>query len=335
MKSERLDEILGKFPREKILVLGDFFLDQYLMLDRDLSERSVETGLECYQVTEIRNSPGVAGTVTNNLCALDVPSIALGVIGCDGRGFDLKKAFSLQHVQTDFLIESEELMTPTYTKPMLSGSHELVHELERIDFKNRRPLSTDIQERLCKALDVLFPQVSGMIILDQLEGTEAGVFPTRVRATLSELALNFPDIPILADSRFRSGLFENTILKCNESEALRTTGTDSLEEAAEKLFLHNPRGAFISMGADGMLVCKDGKSTRVPGVRVEGPIDIVGAGDSAAAGIMAALCAGASFEEAAEIGNRVASITIQQIGTTGTASRKQVRDLLIHTQKKR
>jgi sugar/nucleoside kinase (ribokinase family) len=46
------------------------------------------------------------------------------------------------------------------------------------------------------------------------------------------------------------------------------------------------------------------------------------------AGIMAALCAGASPGEAALVGNLVASITVQQIGTTGTATRGQVLERL-------
>ena len=53
--------------------------------------------------------------------------------------------------------------------------------------------------------------------------------------------------------------------------------------------------------------------------------DIVGAGDSCSAGITCAMVSGATHEQAAAFGNLVASITIQQIGTTGTASPEQVR----------
>jgi sugar/nucleoside kinase (ribokinase family) len=53
-------------------------------------------------------------------------------------------------------------------------------------------------------------------------------------------------------------------------------------------------------------------------------VDIVGAGDSATSGIVASLIAGADPLEAACVGNLVASITVQQIGTTGTATPEQV-----------
>jgi sugar/nucleoside kinase (ribokinase family) len=46
----------------------------------------------------------------------------------------------------------------------------------------------------------------------------------------------------------------------------------------------------------------------------------VGAGDSTSAGIVCARAAGATLEQAAAFGCLVASITVQQIGTTGTAT---------------
>jgi sugar/nucleoside kinase (ribokinase family) len=74
-----------------------------------------------------------------------------------------------------------------------------------------------------------------------------------------------------------------------------------------------------------MLVVDGENVTHVPGVPVSGPTDPVGAGDSATAGIVASLCAGASLVEAATVGNLVASRTVQQLGTTGTTTRDAVR----------
>ncbi len=68
----------------------------------------------------------------------------------------------------------------------------------------------------------------------------------------------------------------------------------------------------------------DTELTIVPGVRLEGPTDPTGAGDSAAAGAVLALAAGANLPEAALVGNLVASITVQQLATTGTARPEQL-----------
>lgn len=324
MNTERIQEILGRFPSIKILVLGDFFLDQYLMLNRDITEKSLETQLDSYQVTEIRNSPGAAGTVANNLRALDANVVALGAIGRDGRGFDLMRALKERNVDTQFMVESDLIMTPTYTKPMIFGKDEPAHELERLDVKNRSHLPEAVESAIINNLESVNSSMDGIIIVDQVQEENCGVLTDRVRGKVSEIGTRYPEKPILVDSRLRTRKFRNVILKCNLSEALHTTQSSTLYEAAKILFRQNPRGAFITLGSDGIYVYQDGKGTRVPGIRVGGPIDICGAGDSAASGILSALCAGATYEEAAEIGNIVASITIRQIGTTGTASRQEV-----------
>ena len=79
----------------------------------------------------------------------------------------------------------------------------------------------------------------------------------------------------------------------------------------------------VTRGAAGMLV-SDPEWTKVPGIPVVGEIDPTGAGDSVSAGAVLALCAGAQLPEAALVGNLVASITVQQIGTTGVARPEQL-----------
>ncbi len=87
MTFEDLQVLLNKFADLSILVVGDYFLDRYLIIDPELAEVSLETGLEARQITEIRNSPGAAGTVTSNLRALGVGRVrALGVMGADAEG---------------------------------------------------------------------------------------------------------------------------------------------------------------------------------------------------------------------------------------------------------
>ena len=82
---------------------------------------------------------------------------------------------------------------------------------------------------------------------------------------------------------------------------------------------------YCTMSERGMLVVDAaGQATLAPGYPVSGPIDPVGAGDSATAGIVSALLAGADRVEAAAVGNLTASITVQQLGTTGTASPAQL-----------
>jgi len=314
-------------------VVGDFFLDKYLHIDPRLSETSLETGLEAFQVVAIRHSPGAAGTVMSNLSALQVGHLfALGVIGQDGQGYELKEGLHARRINTDYLLETADRFTPTYTKPMRIDPGGRLVEMNRIDIKNRTPTPPEIEERIISSLRACIPGVQGVIIADQVQEENCGVITQQVRSEIARLAEAYPSIVFLADSRVRIGRFRNVMIKPNQSEAVRAIFPEYdgpltrplVEECGLKLFQQNRRPVFVTLGADGMLVFDETGQTHVPGVRVAGEIDIVGAGDSATAGIVTSLCAGASHTEAALVGNLVASITIQQIGTTGTASPEQV-----------
>ena len=327
MTIEDLQLLLARFADINVIVVGDFFLDRYLDIDPRVAEVSVETGLEARQVVGIRNQPGAAGTVTSNLCALGVGCVrALGVIGDDGQGYDLKAGLQATGVNTTALIETPNRFTPTYTKPM---NLQTGAEMERLDIKNRKPLSADLEDRMIEALNRLVPDVHGVIALDQVQEHNCGVLTQRVTNALARLARAFPDKVFFADSRTRIMDFKHVILKPNRDEARRALALDwegDLQSCARAFSVQTGRPAFVTLGADGILVANGDVLMHVPGIAVPPPIDIVGAGDSVSASVVSALCAGASLTEAALLGVLVSSITIQQIGTTGTASPNQVLD---------
>jgi len=115
----RLEELFEQFRKLKVLVVGDFFLDKYLHLDRRLSETSLETGLEAYQAVAVRPLPGAAGTVAKDIAALGAKALTLSVIGDDGEGYELVRALEGFGVGTSPLIRTPERHTPTYMKPLM------------------------------------------------------------------------------------------------------------------------------------------------------------------------------------------------------------------------
>ena len=226
MNTDRLTTLLSRFPALTVLVVGDFFLDKYLIIEHALGEISLETGLEAHQVVGVRCQPGAAGTVTNNLRAMGVNVLAAGIVGDDGEGFELLRALDMTGVNVDALVIRSDRFTPTYTKPMLREPDGSAHELNRLDIKNRTPLAADAEDQLIAHLRGLLPRVHGVIIADQVQETDCGVITERVRDELSALALAYPTVAFLADSRVRVGLFEDIILKPNAREAASAVQPD-------------------------------------------------------------------------------------------------------------
>jgi rfaE bifunctional protein kinase chain/domain len=332
----RLEDLLARIPQLTIGVIGDLFLDRYLEIDASLTEPSLETGLDAYQVVRIRSQPGAAGTVINNLAALGVREIAvIALIGDDGEGYELRQALGrLSSVNPDHLSSWPCRRTPTYTKPMLAEPDKVPRELNRLDIKNHTPTPPDAENRVLEALTSVWPRVDALLALDQVHEANTGVITERVRGQLAAQGRNQPGKVILADSRQRIGLFEAMWLKPNQTECVRAVpgvaeGPEQVRHCAIELARRSRRPVFCTRGAGGILIV-DSRSAcervvQVPAYPVSGAIDIVGAGDSTSAAIACALAGGASVLEAAAFGNLVASITIQQIGTTGIASPDQVR----------
>jgi bifunctional ADP-heptose synthase (sugar kinase/adenylyltransferase) len=338
LTTETLETILEQIPRLKIGVIGDLFLDRYLDLDAALTEPSLETGLDAYQVMNVRSSPGAAGTIINNLAALGVGQIyPIAVLGDDGESYELQQALGrLPGVARLGLMYSQDRRTPTYVKPLLHEKGKAPRELNRFDIKNRQPMHHMIDAQISSKLVDIWPRIDALVVLDQVSEADCGVITTRTRDTLALMVARGPDKFVLADSRDRIGLFRGVSLKPNRQEALRAAGFDTehsadvLEHAAAQLARRAGRCVFCTDGARGILIASPqgdenrGRS-RIPAYPVSSPIDIVGAGDSTSAAIVCAMAAGAGAEAAAAFGNLVASITIQQLGTTGIATPEQVR----------
>jgi len=301
----RLAEILARMGDLRILVVGDLFLDRYLEIDRSLAEISLETGLEAHQVTAVRASPGAGGNVVANLRALGVQAGVVSIIGDDGEGYVLRHCLADLDVDTAGLVVAPARFTPTYTKPMMHEPDGRVHELSRLDICNRTPTPQALQELAISALLDLAPGAHGILVADQVSAPEVGVITDAMREALQKSA---------------------------PSEALRALGQEapkkiSLEEAGAAgmaLARRADQTVFVTVGERGILACHKDRARYVPAVPVRGEIDVVGAGDTTIAAILASLCAGASAEEAAQIGNLAASVTIRCIGTTGTASPEEI-----------
>jgi sugar/nucleoside kinase (ribokinase family) len=306
------------------------FLDRYLELRLE-GEISIETGLEAHQVVGVRNWPGALGTVMNNLAALGVGLLVPAtVIGDDGHGYDLLREVRRLPVDTQNIVCAPDRLTPTYTKPMQPVGGD-VRELNRLDVRTRAPMSAAVQEMLCQRLEVVWQSSDGLIVLDQVNELNCGVVNDFVRDFLKGLSERNPNKLLYVDSRQRLGEFSFGTLKGNRAELAAAAGVDAaadletIQRVAGDLGGKTGRPVFCTLGENGTLVADRRECAIAPGISVRGPIDIVGAGDSATSGIVTALLCGASPLEAAAFGNLIASITIQQLGTTGTASPEQIR----------
>lgn len=314
-----LTEIFSGVDNARVGVIGDFCLDVYWLADMTLSEISREVPNFPLPIVEERMSPGGAGNVACNLMALRPKKVcALGMTGRDWRGDALRGLLSDAGVDVSGFLSSPRRVTPAYIKPLRKGLTDVIYEDPRLDFEDRAPMTAEDEQRLLDALNSL--DVDVLCVCDQLKN---GCITPAIRQRIC--ALSRSGLTVIVDSRDRIALYEDVIVKPNEIEAARAVQSDGpYEELATMLSRKTRRPAIVTLGAEGCLVCEDGRVTRVPARRVEPPIDICGAGDTFLSALACALAAGATLTEAAYLANTASAVTIRKINTTGTADRREI-----------
>jgi len=330
-KIESIFQVLDQASSQTITVFGDYCLDKYLYIDPARDEPSVETGLTAYQVVRQQLYPGAGGTITNNLRSLGTRVKCVGLVGEDGEGYDLLKCLEQIGADTELMVRSETIPTNTYMKPM----REMV-EMNRLDIRNVAETSHELEDRLILNLRQALEESQGVIVIDQFLQRNCSAVTDRIRDELAELSARFPEKFFFVDSRGFAGCYRNVIIKCNQLElpgaakGENINDEDSIVRRAKSLLAAaNARAIVVTVGAKGAFVFESDALVRIPAFSVEGPLDIVGAGDATNAGTMLGLTLGLSLPEAVLLGGCVSSITIQQIGVTGTATIEQVKERLL------
>jgi len=338
MNAERFAAITRQYPQLRIAVIGDFCLDRYLEIDPARAETSIETGLPVYNVVNVRAQPGGAGTVLNNLVALGVGTIfPVGFAGDDGEGYELRRALAaLPGVRLDYFLQTTARRTFTYCKPLLIEAGKAPRELNRLDQKNWSPTPLDVVEQLCAHGAAAAASADALVLLGQEDQQATGVLTPRVLAALGKVAEANPRQLMLADSRRGLRDYPPAIFKMNAAELAvladipESAELSEISAAAVRLARQNQRLVIVTLSERGILgATPDGQTEHLPALPLRGEIDIVGAGDSVSANLAAALLSGATLREALVLANAASSIVIHQLGTTGTASVSQLRELAV------
>lgn len=336
MNPERFQQITSRYGELRVALIGDFCLDRYLEIDPGRQEVSIETGRPVHNVVNVRAQPGAAGTILNNLSALGVGYVyPVGFAGDDGEGYELVRALRASAgVRMDYFLQTPLRRTFTYCKPLVVSAGTTPRELDRLDSKNWTPTPAEVEAELLRRLRQLATSVDAIIVLNQVDLIDTGVITGRMLTCLGEIQSSNPQLLMLADSRTGLCDFPPLTFKMNLAELgafaglKQPLGVPDAQAAAADLARKNSRRVFVTLSEQGILgASPNGRVAHVPILPLRGPIDIVGAGDAVSANLGVALAAGADIQESLELANAAASIVIHKLGTTGTASIPELREM--------
>ena len=325
MNEETLKKLLAGIPGHPVGVLGDFCVDAYWELRPELGEPSIETGIVTTPVGAARYAPGGAGNVAANLHGLGAKQVScFGAVGNDPFGRWLADALFPDVREGDRLlrIARREYHTPVYCKPLLAG-----REQSRFDLGGAPPDDGEAAE-LLRAVESALPELDVLIVNQQLRG---GIHTEYFRRGFSALLERAPRKPaVVFDGREHLDAYRGVILKVDAAAASRLAcGRPDAppEESGRALRELTGNDVVVTDGANGCFVRDGGGTAFVPAIRVTGPVDTVGAGDSFTSGFALALACGSAMAEAAEFGALCAAVTIRKLGQTGVPSPAEILEL--------
>jgi sugar/nucleoside kinase (ribokinase family) len=120
------------------------------------------------------------------------------------------------------------------------------------------------------------------------------------------------------------------IFFANEDEARMLTGFSDPAPAAANLRQLGAAVVVIKLGARGCAVFTPDGEIRSPAAEVP-VVDTTGAGDCFVAGFLSALERGGSYEDAARLGNHVASFSVQKLGAVEGLAAAEIRGICDET----
>ena len=315
-----LSSLVRDFSRQRVLVLGDVMLDEYIdgVVDRISPEAPIPVLLQ----KKVRHTLGGAGNVAANAAALGAKVTLIGVVGTDPRGKILGQLARKSRIASRILPDTSR---PTTTKIRFVSGH---HQLVRIDIEEAHPIAGVMEGRMIRMIRSL-PSQDAVIISDYAKGVVT-------KNVLKALRAHFGAKKIIADMKpVHAALYKGVYaITPNIKEAALMTGVhatnDMLAERVTRLLakqLHT--SVILTRGEHGVSAREKGKLCRHIHNSVQTVKDVTGAGDPLVSVFALASACGAAFLQAAAIANYAAGIVVGKAGTV-VLTKKELQEGLPH-----
>jgi rfaE bifunctional protein kinase chain/domain len=313
MKQNLLD-ILDRFPRRKVLVVGDLIADEFLY--GQISRVSREAPVLVLEYRNLIRLPGGAANAVNNLLDLGCKATIAGVVGQDAPGKRLVEILRGKGANIRPLRRLRSYATPIKTRILAGAQHSAPQQVVRVDRLHSPGSQVQPSWNL---LSQSIPASDGIIVSDYGYGTISPGLFARLRT-----AAKHKGIPIVVDSRFRMSEFQGaTSMTPNITELEASTGisiggnSDLLRKIGQRVLrTQRLQSLLVTQGRFGMTLFAGRKSPlHIPIHGTDEVADVTGAGDTVIAVFTLALACGASPEQAARLANYAGGIVVMKRGT--------------------
>lgn len=320
----RLD--LGRFSQVRVLVAGDFMLDEYIW--GKVSRISPEAPVTVVEVERETAALGGAGNVVNNLAALGALVEVIGLVGDDRPAAALRRELKRLRIDDQGLFTDPTRHTTRKTR-VYGGQQQVV----RIDRESRAPASAGFTDQALAYLKERLPQVQALILSDYAKGA---LTPEFLQKAISLARIQ--KVPVVVDPKGRdfSPYAGATVITPNVRELEQAAGRglsgweDRVDAAAELCTRLGLEALLVTEGAAGLTLVSAQGALKLPARTPREVFDVSGAGDTVAATLTLGVAAGFDLGCAAALANLAAGVVVTKRGTAPILLSEMERELRGH-----
>jgi rfaE bifunctional protein kinase chain/domain len=317
-------ELLQLIPRladHHILVVGDLFLDEYVV--GEATRLSREAPIPVLEFVRCFYVPGGAANPAHNICALGGQATVIGLIGRDSDGAQLLAELRQVGIDPAGVVADESRPTTTKIRIMAQGSLRFPQQVARLDHLDRRALNSQVEADLVAQVQRWVPRADAVLVSDYQTGVAS---PAIVQAVLSAARAQEKLCAVDAQGSFEKYVGFH-LLKANRQEAEAAVGRQLASEedyhqaGAGLLDRLGAQAVIITRGAEGLaLMGRDEGYHHLPAANRSEVFDVTGAGDTVIAVATLALAAGAGPLVAARLANYAAGLVVRKLGNAVTTA---------------
>lgn len=325
---ERLARWPARFAGLRTVVWGDFVLDEYWRCRSSRVSREAPVLVLDYEERSVQC--GGAANAALNLAALGAEVAAVGWVGRDAYGKELRTLLERAGVETSGLLDLAGAATVVKTRVVAGSAHTARQQVVRVDRGARFAPDRAPRLRLAEAARRALSGARALVLSDY--GYDS-VTPALARAATR----NRRALTVGLDARYRLGEYHAvTLATPNESEAIAASGIEIRAEgdlarvAAALRRRVRAKHLIITRGRDGLTLW----NTRAISLAAWGgaeAVDVTGAGDAVIATATLALAAGAPALEAAALANVAGSVAVSRRGAVAVSAADLARALRART----
>ncbi len=324
LSKKRFQQASQSISKIKILVIGDFILDEYLF--GQVNRISPEAPVPVVWVRKEETKLGGAGNVVKNLSTLHVQTSIIGRRGLDTPGNFLEDLLLKEKIHPSDLNLFKSNHVPTILKTRVIAGHQ---QICRIDREEIIFINKEEEEVLFDAFVKKIDECSALILSDYDKGILPPSFIEKITTHCKEKNkivtvdpqvshfFNYKDVSILTPNHHEAGKALGRVLESDEDIVL------ACQSISEKI---HPKAVMVTRGEKGMSIylSRDSSIHHIPTVARE-VFDVTGAGDTVITVYTVFHAAGLNEIEAAIVSNAAAGVVVGKLGAA-TATIQEIEE---------